>query len=253
MSQNCNYICNESFESPAIVSAPAFIMGGTNTCWQTTSPDSIIEFWTSGYNGVNSFSGNQFIEMNGYFNCTIYQDVWVNPNIVLVIGFAHRGRAGVDSVSLEAGPVGGPYTFLGCFGDDDTSWGYYTVNYIATLGVTSQYSIRFNTVYATLNNPAIGNFLDSVTICATNVGLFENINEHKALVFPNPFDDKLSIECNTNDEATVFLYDAVSGKIREENVRSSKVLKTENLNSGIYFYQIIVNKKIVDTGKIIKN
>jgi gliding motility-associated-like protein len=162
-SQTCNLLCNADFENPQ--------NGGWHLtynslfpCWYTTASDSAIEVWWTGFNGVPAYHGNQFIELNAYQVATMYQNFVSAPGTQLTIGFAHRGRAGVDTMSVSIGPVGGPYTTLGIYGDNNVAWGYYTVSYTIPAGAGNYYSLRFNSIYATGGNQSIGNFLDDVSV-----------------------------------------------------------------------------------------
>lgn len=168
-SQNCNYFCNPDFDSIQFAgSANIFLTSAQLPCWYTTASDSLMELWKSGYNGVNSYSGNQFMELNAFMPATVYQNISVSPGTQIAIGFAHRGRGGIDTISVSAGPLGGPYTTLAYFGDPDGAWAYHTTNYIVPNSGTN-YSIRFNSVYWSFGNPGVGNFLDAVSICGTSV------------------------------------------------------------------------------------
>ncbi|HEV7230777.1 MAG TPA: hypothetical protein VGO45_05585, partial [Bacteroidia bacterium] len=133
-------------------------------CWRTTASDSSIEVWWSGFNGVPAYSGNQFIELNAYQVASMYQNFNVPAGSTISIGFAHRGRAGIDSMSVSVGPVGGPYINLGTFGDGNSAWSYRTLAYTIPTGLGTNYSLRFNSVYSTGNNQSIGNFLDDISV-----------------------------------------------------------------------------------------
>ncbi len=160
----CNLLCNTDFEN--LQNSPTVIIVDTSQvpCWGTTASDNKIEVWHTGYNGVPSYSGNQFIELNAFFVSTLFQNFVSSPGTALTVSFAHRGRAGVDVMSVEVGPVGGPYTPLGTFSDGTSAWGYYTVNYTIPSGVGNNFSLRFNSVSAAGGNPAIGNFLDAISV-----------------------------------------------------------------------------------------
>ena len=162
-SQNCSLICNGDFENP-VIGHWTFIADTLFQCWKTTESDSILEIWWTGYNGVPAYHGNQFNEMDAWVHATIYQNFTVAPGTNTTIGFAHRGRAGVDTMSLSIGPVGGPYVTLGKYADGNVNWGYYTVNYTIPAGFGSYYSLRFNSIYNAGGNPGLGNFLDDVSM-----------------------------------------------------------------------------------------
>ncbi len=169
----CNLLCNTDFDNnPVATSVSVSIVDASLVpCWETTATDNKIEVWYTGFNGVPSYTGNQFIELNAFMVSTIYQNFTVAPGSSLTIAFAHRGRAGVDVMSVDIGPVGGPYTTLGTYSDGNTSWGYYTVSYVIPGGFGNNYSLRFNSVSAAGGNPAIGNFLDAVSINLPSVTL----------------------------------------------------------------------------------
>ncbi len=162
----CNLLCNTDFENNQVTTPGNYTIVDASQvpCWGTTASDNNIEVWGSGFIGVPSYSGNQFIELNAYMVSTLFQNFTVAPGTSLTVSFAHRGRAGIDVLSVDIGPVGGSYTTLGTYSDDNTSWGYYTVNYTVPTGLGSTYSLRFNSVSAAGGNPAVGNFLDAISV-----------------------------------------------------------------------------------------
>lgn len=164
--QQCKVLCNPDFEDIKFTppGSLAFVENGEMPCWRTTASDSTIEVWGDGFFGVRSYSGDQFIELNAYMVATLYQNFTVIPGTNITIGFAHRGRAGIDTISVSIGPNGGPYITLGYFGDDRTDWNYYTLNYIVPSNLGNYYSLRFNSIYAAGGNQTIGNFLDAISV-----------------------------------------------------------------------------------------
>jgi len=160
----CNLLCNTDFED--LQNSPTVIIVDTSLvpCWGTTASDNKIEVWHTGFNGVPSYSGNQFIELNAFFVSTLFQNFTATAGTTLTVGFAHRGRAGVDVMSVEVGPIGGPYTLLGTYTDGNTAWGYYTANYTVPTGLGNNFTLRFNSVSAAGGNQAIGNFLDAISV-----------------------------------------------------------------------------------------
>ncbi|MEO5571873.1 MAG: T9SS type A sorting domain-containing protein [Bacteroidia bacterium] len=250
-SQNCNLIGNGNIETPIVPSSPGYYTSVQMGGWQTTSPDGQMELWNSGFLGVSSYSGVQHMEINGYYDSTLFQNLIVSPGTNLAISFAHRGRGGVDTLKLSVGPVGGPYTILGYFGDGDVSWGYYTVNYIVP-NLGSNYSIRFTPVFAALNIQGFGNFIDSVTVCATNVGVSEIENGSSVSVSPNPFTDKINITSMDNNSSKIILYDLTARKLFEQSFINSISLITAEFSKGIYFYSIENKNGRIKKGKLIK-
>ncbi len=159
-SQSCNIICNGGFDNTSITTGVALIT--SLPCWSTTASDGKMEVWGTGFNGVPSYSGSQFVELNATMAATMFQDFTVTSGTTYTLCFAHRGRAGVDSMAVSAGPPGGPYTTLGVYGDGTSAWGYYCVTF--TPSFTGTYRIQFTPVYWSGGNVAIGNFLDAITV-----------------------------------------------------------------------------------------
>lgn len=162
----CNLLCNIDFDDAqvATVSQVAIIDQSKVPCWKTTASDKMIEIWASGFYGVPSYSGNQFAELNANEVSTLYQDFTASLGSTILLSFAHRGRYGTDVLSVEIGPVGGPYTSLGSFSADNTAWKYNTTSYTVPSTGTTNYTLRFKSVSAAGGNPGYGNFLDAISL-----------------------------------------------------------------------------------------
>jgi len=74
-------------------------------------------------------------------------------------------------------------------------------------------------------------------------------------VFPNPFSEKVVFQFENviNQPYTIIMYNSQGQVIRIIKDISSKLIdiKRNNLNAGIYFYQINDNYKIVASGKVL--
>ena len=173
-SQSCSLLCNGDFELPAL-GHWAWLGDSLVPCWQTNEPDSLIEIWPTGYGGVPSYTGLQFIEIDAKLLCIVSQNVVVAAGSHVTIGFAHRGRYGVDTMAVEMGPVGGPYVTLGIYADGTSSWGYYTINYTLPTTMGNYFSLRFHALYGAGGNPGYGNFLDDVSM-STYPGISSSIS-----------------------------------------------------------------------------
>jgi uncharacterized repeat protein (TIGR01451 family) len=162
----CDLLCNADFEDNQIVNPGdwTYIDQSAVPCWLAIGSGNIIEVWGSGFSGVPSFSGLQFIELNSVSPSTVYQNFTAIPGATVDISFAHRGRAGVDVMSLEIGPVNGPYTTLGTFSAGTSQWNVNTVPYTFPNNANTNYALRFNAV-STAGGPSVGNFIDDVTMC----------------------------------------------------------------------------------------
>jgi len=159
--------CNGSFEDPVGSSSqfPNMINANSIPCWDTTASDNIMEIWpVGGFEGVFAYEGNQFIEMNANSNATTYQNFTTSPGAQLQISFAHRGRQGNDTVGVEIGPVGGPYTSLGNFTDSNSGWVLHNLTYTVPSTGGNNYSLRFVSVSSAGSDISVGNFLDAVSV-----------------------------------------------------------------------------------------
>jgi len=95
----------------------------------------------------------------------------------------------------------------------------------------------------------IGDFFGS--FCTITNGLIEERN-NTFKIFPNPFSDQLNIS-NLKHENTMFvLYDNLSNKILKGRFTTLTTIVTDQLPSGIYFYEIWNSKERIAAGKLIK-
>lgn len=188
----CNILCNTDFEDDKLVGLGnfGFFHEDNVSCWSTTATDRQIEIWGSGFGGVPAYSGNQFAELNANMVSTLYQEFDASPGSSVTISFAHRGRAGIDALQVEVGPVGGPYVNLGEFSAGTASWIYNTVNYAFPQNIQSKYTIRFKSVRAA-GGATVGNFLDAISIT-----LSKPVTQFKIISPKCPLDSSGSIEVN---------------------------------------------------------
>lgn len=163
---NCQMLCNSDFEDNKIVDQNSYKIVNQNQvpCWKTSASDENIEVWGSNFGGVPAYSGNQFIELNANMVSTLYQDFTAVLSSTIQVSFAHRGRSGVDVLSVEIGPVGGPYHSFGSFSADNTKWSYNTVKYTFPSTGTKNYTLRFNSISAAGGSNSVGNFLDAISV-----------------------------------------------------------------------------------------
>ena len=248
-----NLFCNSNFDSIEVTVTVGLIDSTQMPCWHTTATDNKMEVWANGSSGVPSYSGIQFMELNAYMPATLYQNIVVSSGTNLVISFAHRGRGGIDTMSVSVGPVGGPYTTLGYFGDADTEWGYHTVNYIIPNEGTNDYSVCFNPIYWALGDSTLGNFIDAVSVY-TMTGINTIENNFSTSSFPNPANLNATIifENPTKDNFILFLYDTQGRLVSSKNeITTDKIeIDKQNLRRGIYIFQLQSYKQNV-TGKLI--
>ncbi len=160
---------NGSFEvtSPILGATTYSIMPAANvTGWQS-SPENLIEIWSTGFLGVPAAQGNQFAELNANVPGTLYQTFCLNgASGTIAWSIKHRGRDGVDqafvrfgSTLLEAQTNAPVATMV----DGTAAWGLYSGTYIIPAGQT-QIVLAFQAGYTASGSASIGNFIDDVQI-----------------------------------------------------------------------------------------
>jgi hypothetical protein len=128
--------------------------------WNTSATDNTIEIWTSSFNGVSAYQGNQFAELNANQVSTLYQDVApIAAGSVVGYQFAHRGRAGADTMRFEIRDlVTNSIVFNRTVTTGNTAWSFYTGSGIVATGN----ALRFAFVSVSAAGGAtVGNFLDA--------------------------------------------------------------------------------------------
>ena len=173
----CTYLQNTDFEDTQISTTQTIGPESLIAPWHTTASDKQVEIWRSGFLGVPSYSGNQFIELNANLVSIIFQNFTATPGQTFTLNFAHRGRSGNDVMKVSIGspipvtatsgtsPVGTTYVDLGNFTDGNNAWGYYSATFTIPLSATgTSFSVRFISVSAAGGSPSVGNFLDAISI-----------------------------------------------------------------------------------------
>ncbi len=181
LAQECSgipgLVTNGGFELPDVtLSSPAAVQvfgsppnvvkiynEGDVPGWETTAADNRIELWRSGFGGVASYEGNQHAEINANLFGAFFQDLATTPNTTVLWSFAHRGRAGVDTVEVLIGSPGGTLVSQGQFSTGNGGWDVKSGSYTVPVGQTVT-RFQFLAVSTAAGNPSVGNFVDAVRI-----------------------------------------------------------------------------------------
>ena len=179
-------ITNGGFENPVIASNDFVQTNQDNVPgWNTTASDGLIEIWSTGFNGVPSFEGNQFAELNAKRASALYQILCLTPGSEVQWSVQHRGRSATNDVATVR--IGGDLTSATVqetMSDNNTSWGFYSGAYTVPAGQTNTYFI-FDAVSSGSGNNAHGNFIDDIQIWVVstptcldsdNDGIFNNFD-----------------------------------------------------------------------------
>ncbi len=160
--------CTNGFQNPSFEQGPDLGSGYIVTSetnlpyWRTTASDHMIEQWYNGYNGIPSYNGNYFVELEANLYGALYQDVYTTPGTKLSWSFAHHGRLGSDTCQLLIGPPGAAVYQTTAI-DGNTAWGVHSGYYTVPAG---QYITRleFLAVGSAGGDQSIGNELDEVSV-----------------------------------------------------------------------------------------
>lgn len=69
---------------------------------------------------------------------------------------------------------------------------------------------------------------------------------------PNPFSETTIIQYQINEQADLVIYDLVGRKVQEHNLSvGSENITVSGLNSGQYFYSLLINEQVVETRSLI--
>ena len=83
----------------------------------------------------------------------------------------------------------------------------------------------------------------------------DKINNQEIKIYPNPFNNHLTLELEENiEDAEVLLYDIVGKQIMRTKISGSKAtLNTSGLEKGIYLVKLVHGKEKFVVGKVVKN
>ncbi|MBE7660271.1 T9SS type B sorting domain-containing protein [Tenacibaculum finnmarkense] len=133
--------------------------------WETTASDNKIEIWSEKkYENIPSYDGDNFVELNGNVEGSLYQEFCTKPGDKISWSVAHRGRSGVDVATVKIGGSLASANIEATMSDGKT-WKEYSSStpYIVPAGQTTTV-ISFDAVSTAGGDKTIGNFIDAVKI-----------------------------------------------------------------------------------------
>ncbi len=163
------------FEAPVITpGGNASLDSSLVPPWLTTDSANQIEIWGSGFDGVPSAQGAQFVEINANSAGTLYQDVVTTSGEMMTWSLEHRGRSGTDTMRVLIGDAttadvhsdSGWNFFSPDLSDPNTAWGTHTGSYVVPSGQTCT-RFGFRAVSSAGGDQSFGNFLDAVSFSVT--------------------------------------------------------------------------------------
>ncbi len=119
-----------------------------------------VEIWSNGSNGVPAFAGSFFAEVNAYVAGDLYQDIQTTPGTTFTWQFAHRGRAGNDTLQLKMGAPGSTVQITQVT-TGNTAWQLYSGTYTVPGGQNIT-RLEFEAV-SSAGGAGTGNFIDGIS------------------------------------------------------------------------------------------
>lgn len=146
---------------------------------------------------------------------------------------------------------------------DTLNWTVVSGTYIANGGenylIIGNFKDDFNTPHTVASNsPYLTTYIYIDDVCLSSCGnsCLTSIEEMSSLeieVYPNPFDDKINFVIKGSGNYSVNLYDVTGRIVLNQSISNNNSINTISIAKGIYFYEIVNNKKIIKKGKVIKN
>jgi len=151
-------LLNTSFELPAIAGNYANIDEASVPGWKTTDALNKIEIWKSGFSGVPSQNGIQFIELNANSAGILSQSICVLAGETITWSCWHRARVGTDVMEVLIDGV-----VQKTCSATTSAWVFNTGTWTNT-GMSKIITFAFKAVSAGSGDVTVGNFLDNIEI-----------------------------------------------------------------------------------------
>lgn len=117
-------------------------------------------------------------------------------------------------------------------------------------------AIDYNVVITGTCSPLSTSMDASLSVCAaTGINDLISGNLSEAVIYPNPFTNQINIKLDDAlqiNNCELILYNVLGAKVLNRVVsKQITTIETSHLPSGIYFYKIINNNKILQSGRMI--
>lgn len=135
------------------------------------------------------------------------------------------------------------------FSSGDTVWHVNTYVFMAT-ATTHKIGVR---AYTPTYNGGGSAGIDLFNVTSTEpTGIENNFIAENISVTPNPFQNNLLVNIPGKSNAKFILSDMIGQAVYSHDFSDVLSIDTEKLRSGIYFYRVLSNDKILREGKIVK-
>ena len=101
-------------------------------------------------------------------------------------------------------------------------------------------------------------YIDNVCVSEDSLEclIINNVNDFKEkiklIIYPNPFNDKLTFENESDESLEITIYDFLFRKIINQKFSHEVLLNTLLFEKGIYLYEVKNKMGIIKNGKVVK-
>ncbi len=99
-----------------------------------------------------------------------------------------------------------------------------------------------------------GTIAPTVTFCQSScaIGIEEEKEKQEISVYPNPFENRLTVNSIGYENATFVLQNILGQKMISQTINGKTEIPVSDFDSGVYFYSVISEGKVVSSGKLLK-
>ena len=213
----------------------------------------VVNWYHSPVGGTSLYTGNNYTTPILSISDTFYVDATLGSQTTLMRAMVIAKVMSVDTVVTKSNTLlsarsMGTYQWYKSSSNDCN-------NFIPISGAVNQsYDVTANGYYM-VNITKNGCNLNSSCISVNTVGISELNGVKHFSISPNPFNNSILLRKldNSNTRKYEFKLMNVMGELIYNNTITDNQLyiNTEGIKSGIYFYQLIENNQIIQSGKLI--
>lgn len=99
----------------------------------------------------------------------------------------------------------------------------------------------------------VGTVAGTVTFCSSSCAVGVGEEEIKEVkVYPNPFTNYLTVNAERYENAKFVLQNILGQKLITQTINGKTDILVDDIESGVYFYSVIADNKVVSSGKLLK-
>jgi hypothetical protein len=186
---------------------------------------------------MNDFWNAENVTNNDYI--VVGNDLYTGDSVQLTANFTNNGLVSVGA---------GLYSNQTVTGTGDFCVGVYTANsgmITGTLDICDLTGGVFD-----LN---VGTIAGTVTFCSSScaVGVEEEVKQ-EIKVYPNPFENRLIVNVEGYENAKFSLQNLLGQKLHSQTINGKTEIQVNDFESGVYFYTVTVDNKVISSGKLLK-